>query len=215
MKLTLFRQFFLILFIATLAFVYLSCDDAGVELQTQQFCISGQIAGWTSGSNKSLYAYVYGESHHIYSFANCPIDAQGNFNLCLPSLSDTTLLPADSIFFSGCNGGNVTFNPPDGKGAEIYNFKVKSGDTVIGGLIRKNYDTLYPGAFSVNYIYSNKSIAVSGYKYCSPDTLNFNGTSNNGWTKIVKNCTRTQGTGTTYLDNTMEPSGAIWKYTIY
>src|SRR5213078_1052292 len=119
MKSSLFRHSLLILTILLLSFAYYSCgDDTAVTPTTQQMCIRGQISNWTAGSNKTLYAYVYNRNHLIYPFANCPIDAQGNFNLCLPALSDTTLLTSDSVFFRGCSGGNVTFNPPDGLGAE-------------------------------------------------------------------------------------------------
>ena len=217
MKSFIFRHSLLTLIIFLSSLIYYSCGDDSVVTPTiQQTCITGQISNWTAGTNKTLYAYVYNRNHIIYPFANCPVDAQGNFNLCLPALSDTTLLTSDSVFYRGCSGGNVTFNPPDGLGAELYNFKVKdSNNTVVGSLTKSNYDTLYPGAFSVSYVYTNKDINVSGFKYCSPDTLNFNGTALSGWTKFVKNCTRTVGAGTTYLYNTTEPPGAIWKYHAY
>ena len=190
----------------------LKCGDDAVTITDTQFCVSGKISNWTRGT-KTLQARFYGESHTRYEIVNGPIDAEGNFNLCLPlTMPDTSLMRADSIFYSGCSGGTATFNPPDARGGEIYDFRVKSGDTVIGFVKRNNYDTLYPGAFSIMYVYANQSVTGTGWKYCSPDTLNFNGTANTGWTKVTKNCTRTIGTGTTYLYNTTEPAGAVWKF---
>jgi hypothetical protein len=200
------------LVISLTAIFYFGCDDSAVTNSNTQFCISGTISNWTLGT-KTLQARIYGRTHVRYEIANCPIDAGGNFNICLPvSLSDTALMAADSIFYSGCSNGNVTFNPPDTKGAELYDFRVKSGDTVKGFVKRNNYSVLFVGAFSVMYVYADKQVAVSGWKYCSGDTLNFDGTANLGWTKVIKNCTRTVGAGTTYLYNTTEPSGGIWKF---
>lgn len=214
MKKTLLKQVFIFGIISATAVFYFSCDDAGVvKPENEEYCISGQITNWTGGSNKTLHARIYSVSGVRYSIANCPIDANGSFNLCLPSsVSDTTLFTSDSIFYSGCTSGSVTFSPPDVKGAEIYDFRVKSGDTTIGTMKKNNYDTLYPGAFSVMYIYVTKNVTVIGTKVCTSDTLNFDGSATTGWNKVVKHCTRTIGTGTTYLYNTSEPSGAVWKY---
>lgn len=217
MKLTVTRHIIALLLISICSVLYFNCDDAAVtQPQNNEYCISGQITNWTGGSNKTLHARIYSVSGVRYSIANCPIDASGNFNLCLPSsVSDTTLFVSDSIFYWGCASGTVTFNPADVKGAEIYDFRVKSGDTTIGTVRRTNYDTLYPGAFSVMYIYVTKNVSVSGYKICISDTLRFDGSATTGWNKIVKNCTRTLGAGTSYLYNMIEPSGAVWKYTAF
>lgn len=194
------------------AIFYFGCGDESVTNTNTQFCISGTISNWTRGT-KTLQARIYSRTHTVYEIANTQIDAGGNFNLCLPTtLSDTALMAADSIFYSGCTGGNVTFNPPDARGVEIYDFRVKDGNTIIGFLKRNNYTVLFAGAFSVMWVYADKQVAVSGWKYCTGDTLKFNGTANLGWTKVVKNCTRTVGSSQTYLYNTTEPAGGIWKF---
>lgn len=205
-----------LLVIALCAISYFKCGDDAVTNPDTQFCITGTITNWTLGA-KTLHAYVRDVSGGGVSAANCPIDAQGNFNLCLPAtLSDTLLFRADSIFYQGCHG-NVTFNPPDTRGTQISSFKVKNGDTVIGYIQKNNYDTLYVGAFSVGYVWVNKDMSASGdYEYCFPgDTLRFSGSITSGWDKIVKNCTRTVGSGTSYLYNTTEPPGAVWEYRSY
>jgi len=214
MKSSISKRFFLVFIIFLITVFYFSCDDAGiVEPENQELCITGQIVNWTQGT-KTLHAYVRSSSGPSFSIANCPIDAGGNFNVCLPAtLSDSTLFSSDSIFYIGCTGGGtVTFNPPDGRGTEIISFRVKNGDTTIGYIRRNNYDTLYPGAFSIMYVYANKDVTVSGYKICTNDTLHFDGTAKKGWTKVVKNRLRVTGPGTTYLYNTTEPPGAIWEF---
>lgn len=209
-----FRQIALASFFALVTILYFHCDDAGVTVD-EDYCITGQISNWTSGE-KTLHAYLRDASGPSYSYASCTIDAQGKFSLCLKaSVSDTTLYPADSVFYSGCTGGNVTFDPPYARGTEISSFKVKSGDTTIGIIKRNNYDTLYNGAFSVTYIYANKNVVVSGYKICTGDTLKFDGTAVAGWTKVVKTCTNKYSNGETYQYSTNEPPGAIWKYVEY
>ena len=214
MKNTLLKQGLIFSLVAAIALFCFNCDDSGVvTAENENYCISGQISNWTGGSNKTLHARIYSVSGVRYSIANCPIDAGGNFSVCMPtSVSDTTLFTSDSIFYSGCTSGTVTFNPPDVKGAEIYDFRVKSGDTTIGTVKKNNYDTLSPGAFSVMYIFVTKDVTVTGTKICTSDTLNFDGSATTGWNKVVKHCTRTIGAGTTYLHNTSEPAGAIWKY---
>jgi hypothetical protein len=199
-----------ILFVS--AVIYFSCDDAGVIVKDETFCISGQITNWTLGT-KTLHAYVRNKSGASFSAANCPVDASGNFNLCLPeTITETALYTSDSIFFIGCDSGNVVFNPPNVKGTEISSFRVKSGDSTVANIRRNNYDTLYPGAFSVMYIYTNIDVTVTGNEYCNWDTLTFNGSATAPWTKVVKHCTRVLGPGTSYTYDTDEPPGAVWEW---
>jgi hypothetical protein len=179
------------------------------------YCITGKFNGWTGGNNKTLHANIYSASHHIYSIAKCPIDAQGNFNLCLPSvIADTTLMFADSIFYSGCTSGNVLFNPSDTKGVEVYNFRIKSGDTIVGSARYNNHDTLITGSIDVMYVFANKNVSVTGYKVCTSDTLRFNGTAISGWTRVVKKCIRRGYPSDTFLYDTSEPTGAVWKFSL-
>jgi len=193
------------------AFLYFNCDDAGVKPDENPFCISGTISGYTLGE-KTLHAYIRNSSGASFSFATCPIDANGNFNLCMPStVPDSALYTSDSIFYIGCDSGNVVFNPPTVKGTEISSFRIKSGDTTIAWLRRNNYDTLYPGAFSIMYIYTTVNVTVTGSEFCNFDTLTFNGSATSPWTKVVKHCTRVMGPGTSYHYDLNEPSGAIWE----
>jgi len=207
-----FRQISAFLIISLTAFFYFNCDDAGVvKPDDQQYCISGTISNWTSGE-KTLHAYLRNSSGASFSFATCPVDAGGNFNLCLPStVPDSALYASDSIFFIGCDSGNVVFNPSNVRGTEISSFRIKSGDTTIAWLRRNNYDTLYPGAFSVMYIYTTINVNVTGTKFCNFDTLTFNGSALSPWTKVVKHCTRVIGPGTSYHYDTNEPNGAVWE----
>jgi hypothetical protein len=215
MKNNILRNLFVLLVIFSFAFIYLNCDDAGVETKETQFCISDQISNWTLGA-KTLHAYVKSSQGGSYSVAECQVDAGGNFNLCLPeTVSDTTLFSSDSIFYIGCSGGNVTFNPPDVRGTEISSFKIKDGTTVIGYIRKNNYDTLYIGAFSLLYIWVNKNVTVTGTEICSGDSLKFDGSAVSGWDKVVKNCTNLYSGGRSYLYNTNEPAGAIWEYISY
>jgi hypothetical protein len=191
--------------------VYFSCDDSGVIVKENAVCISGQIINYTLGP-KTLHAYIRNNAGSSFSGANCPIDASGNFNLCLPdNLGDSALYASDSIFFLGCDSGNVVFNPSTVRGTEISSFRIKSGDTTIANLRRNNYDTLYPGAFSIMYVYTNINVTVTGREYCNFDTLTFNGSAVAPWTKVVKHCTRITGPGTSYTYDTDEPSGAVWE----
>lgn len=196
-------------------FFYFSCDDAGIAPKNQDYCITGQISNW-SGGEKTLHAYLRNSQGGSFSIANCPIDASGNFNLCLPaSVPDSALYTSDSIFYMGCSGGTVNFNPPDVRGSEISSFKVKDNNTVVGYIRNNNYDTLYAGAFSLMYLWVNKDVSVSGTKYCTSDTLIFDGSAVSGWNKVVKHYTAVSGFNYTIVYNTSEPLGGTWKYTSY
>lgn len=205
-----------VILVLLIAFIYFNCDDSGVTTpENSEFCISAKLKDWIPG-NKILYANIYSLTHHIYPVASCPVDDQGNFNLCFPqTISDTALMSADSIFYSGCTGGNVTFNPPDVRGVEVYNFRVKRNDTVVGSIDCNNfarYDSIKAGDFEVMFIYVSKNVSVSGYKLCNDDTLMFNGTAETGWNKVIKHYTRVNGTSKTILYDKNEPPGAVWEY---
>jgi hypothetical protein len=205
------RQTIVVFIIFTSSIIYFNCDDAGVTVKDKHFCISGQISNWTLGT-KTLHAYVRNASGSSFSGANCPVDANGNFNLCLPSgVGDSALYASDSIFYLGCDSGNVVFNPSNVRGTEISSFRIKNGDSTVASLRRNNYDTLYPGAFSIMYVYTNIDVTVTGKEYCNFDTLTFNGSASAPWTKVVKHCTRVAGPGTSYTYDTNEPSGAVWE----
>ena len=202
------------LFIAC-AFIIYNCDDAGVIETKTDYCISGRISGWSYGS-KTLHAYLRNNSGNSFSIASCPVNSNGDFNLCLPtSVPDSALFTSDSIFYSGCSGGNVSFNPPDVKGTEILSFKITSGETPVGYIIYNNYDTLFEGAFSIMYIWVNKDVSVSGSKYCGSDTLIFIGSAVSGWNLIVKTYISLALPGYTILYNNVQPSSAMWKYKSY
>jgi hypothetical protein len=205
------RQLLTLSVIILAALFYFNCDDAGVTVKNEQFCISGQVSNWSLGE-KTLHAYFRNASGVSFSLASCPIDASGNFNLCLPAGPDSALFASDSIFYLGCDSGNVVFNPNDVRGSEISSFRIKSGDSTVANLRRNNYDTLYPGAFSVMYIYTNKNVTVTGQEYCNWDTLTFSGSTSAPWTKVVKHCTRVTGPGTSYFYDTNEPTGAVWEW---
>ncbi len=213
---TTFKRNLAVLIIIASAVIYFNCDDAGTVVAVTDYCISGQISGWTLGA-KTLHADIRNKSGASFLWATCPIDAAGNFNICLSSaVPDSTLYASDSLFYSGCAaGGTATFNPSDSRGTEIFSLKVYDGDTAIGTLRKKNYTTLTAGSFYLVYIYANKNVSASGWKYCGNDTLSFDGAAVTGWNKIVKNYTRVDTTAYSILYNTTEPPGATWKYTSY
>lgn len=205
------------IFIALFTVIYFSCEDSGiVETQnTSDSCITATLSGWIPGSNKILYGRVWSNASGLYTVGSCPVDSQGNFHLCFISLSDTTTYPSDSIFYAGCSGGNVTFNPPDVRGAMIYNYRVKIGDTIVGAVDCNNfvrYDSIKAGDFEVEYVYVNKQVAVTGYKVCSGDTLRFDGTAKAGWNRVIKHYTRVSPMSKTILYDMIEPPGAVWEY---
>jgi len=198
--------------------IILSCDDAGVQTKNENTyadsCISSTLADWIPG-DKYLFAQVNSNASWIYRLAECPVATTGAFNLCFPNLSDTTLFPADSIFYSGCNTGTVTFDPPDVKGTMIYNYRVRQGNEIVGAVDCNNfdrYDSIKAGDFEIEYIYVNKPVTVTGYKVCDDDTMRFNGTAVLGWNKIIKHYTRVQGYSRTILYDMTEPPGAVWEY---
>ncbi len=195
------------------AFVYFNCDDAGiVDNDNNDFCINAKLSGWIPG-NKILVAQII--AHGGFVKANCPVDNEGNFNLCLPPMADSLLYSSDSIFYASCTGGSVTFDPPDVKGTQIYNYRVTLNDTIVGAVDCNNYvryDSIKAGDFEVGYIYVTKNVTVSGFKVCSDDTLKFNGTAQTGWNKIIKHYTRVNGTSRTILYDMIEPPGAVWEY---
>jgi len=197
------------------ALIYFSCDDSGVAIEEEtDYCISAKLSGWIPG-NKILYATINSNASWIYKVAECSVDNDGNFNLCLPKLEDTTLYSSDSIFYSSCTGGNVTFNPPDVKGTQIYNYRVTSGGTIVGAVDCNNfvrYGSIKAGDFEVEYIYVNKAVTVTGYKVCSGDTMKFNGTAQTGLNKIIKHYTRVTQNDRTILYDMIEPPGAVWEY---
>lgn len=206
------RQAIFIFVIFSASVVYFNCDDAGILVKDEGFCISGQIGNYSFGE-KTLHAYVRNNSGSSFSVASCPIDAAGNFNLCLPNtVPDSALYLSDSLFYLGCDSGNVVFNPVNVRGTEISSFRIKDGETTLANVRRNNYDTLYPGAFSIMHIYTNGNVNVSGTEYCNWDTLTFNGSASAPWTKVVKHCTRVIGQGTSYYYDTNEPSGAVWEH---
>lgn len=212
MKKIILREVPLFLLILFASIIYFSCDDSGVAPEDPTFCISGTITNWTQGT-KTLEAYVQDASFSSYAIASAPIDAQGNFNICVPlNMPDSSLVLAESIFTAGCPGGTITFDPADVKGNVILMFKVMDGATQIGDIRKTNSDTLYPGAFSIMYLNTNKNTVATGQKICSADTLNFNVTAVSGWTKIARHCTKTSGTSVTYQFNNNEPAGANWKF---
>lgn len=213
---TTFKRNLAVLIIIASAVIYFNCDDAGIVPAVTDYCISGQITGWTLGT-KTLHAYIRNKSGASFSYSTCPIDASGNFNICLSgAVPDSTLYASDSIFYSGCTaGGTATFIPSDSRGTEIFSLKVKSGDTSIGYIRKNNYTVLAAGSFSLTYIFANKDVSATGWKYCGGDTLFFIGSAVKGWNKVVKNYTRVDTTAYSILYNTTEPPGAIWKYTSY
>lgn len=208
--------------IFSLCVVYFSCDDAGIlkpKESGSDSCINSTLSGWVQASNRYLNAKVNSNGSFIYLLAECPVDFNGNFNLCFPSLLDTTLYPSDSIFYSSCGPGTVTFNPPDVMGTKIYNYRVTQGmhsdSNIVGAVDCNNYvnsTTVQPGDFDVEYIYVNKDVTVTGFKVCGDDTLKFNGSAVKGWNRIIKHYLRIEGTSRTYLYDMSEPPGAVWEY---
>ena len=214
MKKQTLKKYFLFLPVFIFSFFYINCDDSGTTVkQGTDYCISGKISNWSAG-DKKLYAYVRSSRGISYSIANCPVDVNGNFSLCLPAeIPDTTLFSSDSIFNIGCNGGTVNFDPPDVRGTEISIFRIKSGDTIKGYIKCSNYTTLYPGAYYLMYVWVNKAVTVTGSNVCLGDTLNYNGSASTGWNKTCKIYKRVGTTGgNTILYTTTEPGGAEWKY---
>jgi hypothetical protein len=200
-----------------ITFVFLSCDDAGItkpENTSADSCINGTLSNWIPG-DKYLYAQVNSNASWIYHLAECPVENSGAFNLCLPSLADTTLFPSDSIFYTNCTNGTVTFEPPDVRGTMIYNYRVRQDSEIVGAVDCNNfvrYDSIKAGDFEVEYIYVNKPVTVTGYKVCGDDTMRFNGSAVPGWNKIIKYYTRVQGSSRTILYDMIEPPGAVWEY---
>jgi hypothetical protein len=205
--------------VLTTIFLFISCDDSGVvktnENNSADSCITATLSGWVPGSNRILKARVNSNASFIYVLAGCPVENSGSFNLCFPNLLDSTLYPADSIFYTNCTGNTVTFDPPDVKGTMIYNYRVYQSDSIVGAVDCNTYirsDSIKAGDFEVHYIYVNKPVTVTGYKVCGDDTLKFNGSAVQGWNKIIKHFTRVQGTSRTMLYDMSEPPGAVWEY---
>jgi hypothetical protein len=216
------RQALFILIVFSSSIIYFHCDDAGilkVEGVSSDSCINATLSGWVSVSNRYLNAKVNSNGSFIYLLAECPVDINGSFDLCFPPLLDTTLYPSDSIFYTSCGPGTVTFNPPDVKGTKIYNYRVTQGphsdSNIVGAVDCNSYinsTTLQAGDFDVEYIYVNKDVTVTGFKVCGDDTLRFNGAAVKGWNKIIKHYTRINGTSRTMLYDMIEPPGAVWEY---
>jgi hypothetical protein len=206
------REIPVFLLISFCTIFYFSCDDSGIAPEVPTYCISGTITNWALG-NKTLQAFIQNPSFTGYAIASAPIDSQGNFNICVPvTLPDSSLLVAESIFTAGCTGGTITFNPADVKGNIILSFIVTDGSNTVGELRNNNYTTLDTGSFSIVYVNTNKTAAVTGQKICISDTLNFNATAVTGWTKIIKHCTKISGPSVTYQFNITDPGGATWKF---
>lgn len=212
MKKIFIREVSALVLISICAIIYFRCGDTGIAPDEPTYCISGTVTNWTQGT-RTLQAFIKSPSQISYAIASAPIDTLGNFNICVPlTLPDTSLMNAQSIFTAGCNSGTVTFNPPDVRGNLILSFVVMDGANAIGEIRRTNSDTLYPGAFTIVFLFTNKVAAVTGQKICGSDTLNFNVTAASGWNKISKHCQKVSGTAITYQFNNTEPSGALWKF---
>ncbi len=215
MKNSIFKRSGVFIIILLLPVIYFACDDAGViPVKVPPFCITGKIAGWTAGG-KMLYASVSSISSGAYVLASCPIDTDGNFSFCPPSLADTTLFPPDSIFDQVCNGGPVSFNPPNTKGALIISFIVFDGANMIGAVDCDNYTfgaQPQTGDFDVLYIYVNKMVTGNGYRNCMSDTIAFYGTAQSGWNKITRVYKRVDPGSSTivYYNSTFEH--AVWEF---
>lgn len=210
------KKLFILLVLVFGIIYYFGCGDSAVNTTTTNFdgCIKATLSGWIPG-NKLLYAQMNSNASGIYKVAECTVDSTGNFNLCLPSLSDTTLYSSDSIFYAGCHTGNVTFNPPDVRGTQIFNYRVRLGTQIVGAVDCVTYtrsDSIKSGDFEVMYIYVNKNVTVTGSKICNSDTLQFNGSAVAGWNKIIKHYVSVSQTGRTILYDGTEPPGAIWRY---
>lgn len=218
MKNSIFKGTGVLVAIILLALTYFACDDSGVTttITNPQFCITGKLSGWIPGAgNKKLFAQILSNAGGFYWFANCPVDGQGNFNLCLPSFLDTTLYPSDSIFYSGCTGGNVTFDPHDVRGNEMYNFRVFQDSEIVGNISYCNFtrwDSIKAGDFEIGFVYVNKTVTMTGSKICNGDTLQFDGTAQSGWNKFFKHYQRVSPTSRTILYDMIEPPGASWVY---
>lgn len=212
-----FKNASLILTVLLFSIIYFNCDDSGTALTTStDFCITGKITSWSLGK-KNLHAYIKSSNGGSYSVANTQVDSLGNFSLCMPqTISDTTLYSADSLFYSGCGGGNVVFDPADARGSEVSSFKIKDGTQVIGYIKCKNYTAIYPGAYYLKYIWVNKNVSVYGSKVCFGDTLIFNGSAAFSWNKVSVVYSRVSTTSGSTINYTMnEPGGAEWKYYSY
>jgi len=212
-----FKETILFLSLVILANTCFNCGDTGTTSdESSGYCIRGRITSWTPGQ-KTLHAYIRSSNGSSYSVSSCPVASDGSFNLCLPlKISDTSLSSSDSIFYTGCSGGNVIFDPPDVRGTELINFNIKSGDSVIGYLKCNNYETLFQGAYYLKYIWVNKRVNVTGSTICSSDTLVFNGTAVSEWNKVSVIYNRISTTaGATILYKFSEPGGAEWKYFSY
>jgi len=193
--------------------VCLCCDDAGVTTAPDYY-ISGTVSNWAYG-HRTLEARFFGQSRVPYTIASATIDPQGKFNLKLPStIADAELLPADSIFVPECTGG-IAFAPPSIRGGILIELQVKDGTIPTGTLQKNNYDSLYPGAYSVFWIYFKTQATFFGYKVCGSDSLNFNGTAGAGWNKIIRTCTRIDSSATYQFSTDEEPGDAIWKFQSY
>ncbi|RPI14269.1 MAG: hypothetical protein EHM58_16785 [Ignavibacteriae bacterium] len=208
------RQLIFVLFALT-AITYFNCDDSGIVNSTNtQFCISGKLADWIPG-DKILYANILG--HGKYIKPECTVDNAGNFNLCLPDLADSMLYAEDSVFIGSCPHQYVVFNPNDARGNQIFNFRVKQNESIVGAVAYDSYkgfhDSIKVGDFEAEYIYANKQVTMSGYSNCANgDTSFFNGTASKGWNKVIKHYTRIGTNNKSVLYDLNEPPGGVWRY---
>jgi hypothetical protein len=217
MKITILKKFYLLILILFASLITFNCDDSGiVKPEETPFSISGKIINWVPFGQKIILANIFSARQFIYTVSYCSIDNEGKFSLYPPeSYSDTTKMPVETIFFSGCTGGNAYFNPSDVKGVKIYNFSVKYIDSIIGSVDYDNfskYDSLKAGYFEVMYVFTNQKVTGTGFMLNGADTIKFEAETVLGWNKIVKHYTRVDSTGKTILFDTNEPAGAVWEY---
>lgn len=208
-----FWQAFVLFIIISTALMYFNCGDTSVVEPPGDFSVTGRISAWTLGSGKTLIAYVRtpaGTSSISYS----TVETDGSFSMKFPAtLSESALFSVDSFFYSGCPLGTITINNSDARCSELITFKVQEGDSVYGFVSKKNYDTVYEGAFSIGYLWTTKDFTASGRTICNSDSVVLDCSVHTGWNFFVRNYTRVTSDGKTILFNTSEPSGAEWKFT--
>lgn len=217
MKKTIHRKFTLLILILFTSLISFNCDDSGIiKPEEPPFSITGKIINWVPFGQKIVFANIFSASQIVYPVSYCSIDNEGNFILKPPeSYSDTTLMPVETIFFSGCTGGNAYFIPSGVKGVKIYSFTVKYIDSIIGSINYDNfskYDSIKAGYFEVMYVFTNQKVTGTGFMLSGTDTVKFEAETVLGWNKIVKHYTRVDSYGKTILYDTNEPSGAAWEY---
>lgn len=180
----------IVIFVSSLIFLTICCKDesnpTGSGTDISSYTISGQIEGWTGGSDKTIGA-VYGDpGTSNYSWLpSSPISADGKFTVKLGTPPDSLLEPIPS-------GLNVS-DPSAKVGAKLEMFVIRPN----GGELSRESSTT-----STFFAYSDKNVNITGSDEGNTINLNFV----KGWNRYT---VPKSGSG---LISNSEPADTRWVY---